>query len=569
MRTAIYCRVSTDDQEKEGTSLQTQNEACLKYCQDKGYQVVRKFSETYSGLTLDRPKLTELRDMVRANDLDIIVVYCLDRLSRDPGHGARLFQELEEHHVTLEAVTEVIENTDMGKLISYIRGFASKLEADKILERTTRGKQARVKEGKLPQGTGIGIYGYNWDKTTGKRLINEYETKIVQKIFTMALTGVSFNKIAIELNKQGIRTKSGSSWYPLTVRRIVNNPTYTGKTYYGMTKRVSKTKVVTLPQENWTLLPDVTPPIITEEMFKRTQETIANIKQSRPIKKNSPYLLTGFTKCPKCGSPIGGTTMSGKYRYYKCRGSNPTPTRGKICDAGYIKADRLDSEVWKKVVEMASCPMTILLRQYEYKFYDQFDPIVSYDKQIEALRKKLKTYSFKEKNLYNLLQHDSVTKEYVLESVDNLKRERLNDEKLLDGLLFSRKQAKQSERFDVKLTEISDSLLKDLQSINVDDSFSNHFKDKRSFLEHIHLELTADRDSFRFCFRLGSIYLNSSDENKFSEISSLIKDFEKSHPETNSQDLANLEYLLPEDSPLSKILNPIKQDLVTTEQTSG
>jgi site-specific DNA recombinase len=457
----------------------------------------------------------------------------------------------------------------MGKLISYIRGFASKVEADKIRERTMRGKQARVKEGKLPQGTGIGIYGYQWNKTTGKRTIIEYEEKIVQKIFTMALSGVSFNKIAIELNKQAIRTKSGGLWYPLTIRRIVSNPTYTGKTYFGMTKRVGKSKVIAQPKENWTLLPDITPPIITEGTHKCTQDIIANKKQSRPIKINSPYLLTGFTRCPKCGSPVGGTALNGKYRYYKCRGANPTATRAKICNAGYIKADRLESEVWKKVVEMASNPMTILLRQYEHKYYEQFDPIVSYDKQIEALRKKLKTYSFKEKNLYNLLQHDSVTKEYVLESVDNLKRERLNDEKLLDGLLFSRKQAKQSERFDVKLTEISDSLLKDLQAIDVDNGLGDHFKDKRSFLEHIHLELTADRDSFRFCFRLGSIYLNSSDENKFSEISSLVKDFEKSHPETNSQDLANLEYLLPEDSPLSKILNPIKQDLVTTEQTWG
>ncbi|MDO8567156.1 MAG: recombinase family protein [Dehalococcoidales bacterium] len=73
--------ICAPDQEKEGTSLQTQLEACLKYCQEKDYQVARRFSETYSGLTLDRPKLAELRDIVRANDIDVIVVYCLDRLN--------------------------------------------------------------------------------------------------------------------------------------------------------------------------------------------------------------------------------------------------------------------------------------------------------------------------------------------------------------------------------------------------------------------------------------------------------------------------------------------------------
>lgn len=203
MRTAIYCRVSTDDQEKEGTSLQTQLEACQTYCRDKGYEIVRQFSETFSGLTLERPKLNELRDLIRSNDLDLVIVYCLDRISRDPTHGVILTQEFEKYNVTLEAVTETVESTDLGKLISYIRGFASKLEAEKIRERTMRGKMARLKEGKMPHGTGIGIYGYEWGTDTKRRNILEHEAKGVQQIYSMILRGYSFNKIAIELNKAG------------------------------------------------------------------------------------------------------------------------------------------------------------------------------------------------------------------------------------------------------------------------------------------------------------------------------------------------------------------------------
>lgn len=149
MRAVIYCRVSTEDQEREGTSLQTQLQACRNYCQDKGYDIACHFSEAYSGLSLERPKLDELRALARSGAVDVLVVYCLDRLSRDPTHGVIITQELEKHHVRLEAVIEDVDNSELGKLISYIRGFASKLEAEKIKERTARGRKEKARQGKI------------------------------------------------------------------------------------------------------------------------------------------------------------------------------------------------------------------------------------------------------------------------------------------------------------------------------------------------------------------------------------------------------------------------------------
>ena len=207
MKASIYCRVSTDDQQKEGSSLQTQVKACLKYCHDKGYQVARKFTETYSGLTLERPQLTQLRGLIRSNELDVIVVYCLDRLSRNATHGVILRDELDKHHIMLESVTEDIDKSPLGEAITYLRGTFAQIEAEKIRERTMRGKLARLNEGRLPQGTGIGIYGYDWDKVSGKRTIIEEEAKIVEKVFRMALKGVSINQIAIALNKKGIKVQ--------------------------------------------------------------------------------------------------------------------------------------------------------------------------------------------------------------------------------------------------------------------------------------------------------------------------------------------------------------------------
>ena len=147
MKAAIYCRVSTEGQEQDGTSLQTQLEACQQYCQLKGYEVVYQFSEAWSGLSLERQKLAELREVVRSESIDYVVVYSLDRFSRDPVHGVILMQELEKHSVALEAVTETVDNSEVGKLVFYIKGYAAKLDAERRRDATGRGKRALLKQG--------------------------------------------------------------------------------------------------------------------------------------------------------------------------------------------------------------------------------------------------------------------------------------------------------------------------------------------------------------------------------------------------------------------------------------
>ncbi len=582
MKAAIYCRVSTDDQDKEGTSLQTQLEACLKYCQEKGYHVAHKFTETYSGLTLERPQLTQLRDLVIANNLDVIVIYCLDRLSRNATHGVILRDELDKHHIMLESVTEDIDKSPLGEAITYLRGTFAQIEAEKIRERTMRGKLAHVKEGRLPQGTGIGIYGYNWDKATGKRTIVEDEARIVQKVFRMALKGVSINQIAIGLNKQGIKSKSGSLWHPLTIRRMVNNPAYIGKTYYGMSRRVGKTKVVAQPKESWTLLPDITPRIITEEMFKLTEEAITNAKLSRPVKPNAAYLLTSFIECPKCGSPIVGTTLNGKYRYYKCRGATPTVTRGKICNAGYIKADELESSVWRKVLEMLSSPLT-LLRALINENEDQSHRITqSLNKDIDKLRKNLNTYPRKERTLYDLLGSEAVTKDYVLDAVNKLKKQRLNDEGQLKSLLLSRKEAARANHLTLKLTQASSTRFRDLvheydwQSLlypypthDSQADLTEQLGRKRNLFACIKLKVLADPKGYEFNFTLDGTIISTTYSDELSSFEDELEDFEERHPDMSIKDLLDTNKLLQENTPFAEKVNRLKRNLVTIEQTSA
>lgn len=83
MKAAIYCWVSTEDQEREGTSLHGQLKACQDKAQELGYEIREKYtvSEIYSGLSLDRPKLAQLRQGVRAKEVDVVVAYTLDHHS--------------------------------------------------------------------------------------------------------------------------------------------------------------------------------------------------------------------------------------------------------------------------------------------------------------------------------------------------------------------------------------------------------------------------------------------------------------------------------------------------------
>lgn len=490
MRAVIYCRVSTDDQEKEGTSLKTQKEACLEYCRNKHYDVVKQFSETYSGLTLDRPKLKELRNLVYTNEIDVIVVYCLDRISRDPTHGVILTQEFEKNNVKLEAVTETVESTDLGKLINYIRGFASKLEAEKIRERTARGKKARIKEGRYPQGTGIGIYGYSWDKKNGKRIINEREAKIVFRIFLDIIGGKSIKKTASDLNDSFVPTKSGSLWQPPQIKRIIYNPAYIGITYFGKSKRISKTQVINLPENEWTTIPGVTPPIIREKMFNAAHEALQEAKEKRPIKPFASYPLTSFAFCPKCGSRLGGTMVKGKYRYYQCRGARPTITRSKFCDSGYINADKLESEIWHGLIEMISDENILAMSSYTNPNKQKDNLLEILDNDIKKLRLKLKSYPKRESNLIELLSQDAITKSILLEKINNLKNEKTKDEKLLKELLLSKTEAINSGKQQIILGELSKQIQK---ALNKPQKIKT-IEDKRKLFELLNLQVKASKD---------------------------------------------------------------------------
>src|SRR4051812_21322658 len=117
MRAAIYKRVSTDKQEADGTSLESQESRCREYATAKGWTIEAVLTDTKSGSVLQRPALEQVRDMIRARTVDVVLAYAMDRLSRKQSHVAILAYECDEHGVQLDFVTEDFERMAMGEFM--------------------------------------------------------------------------------------------------------------------------------------------------------------------------------------------------------------------------------------------------------------------------------------------------------------------------------------------------------------------------------------------------------------------------------------------------------------------
>jgi site-specific DNA recombinase len=290
----------------------------------------------------------------------VLVVYCLDRLSRDPTHGVILTEELEKYGVNLEAVIENVDNSDLGKLISYIRGFSSKLETEKIRERTIRGRMQRAKEGRQPGGRAL--YGY--DLVEGRHVANEEEAKVVQMVFRYLVNdGMTLRSIQKRLNGMGVLTRKGTAfWQRSVLHRLVREQAYTGEWHYNKTtQRPPKADINSLlekvkPKDKW--VPVSIPAIISRETFDAAQRQLARNAEfcNRNIRRQ--YLLSGLIRCGKCGYSYNARTLRDTI-YYTCN-SKLGHVNAVSCESHGVRGDIIEPVVWDCVKELLSQPKLII-----------------------------------------------------------------------------------------------------------------------------------------------------------------------------------------------------------------
>ena len=364
MLIAYYLRVSTMRQKEEGTSLDTQAAKCRRLKEADGYQgvPVDELREQASGADPDRPEFLKLRRMVADGVVAAVYANSPDRLTRDPVELIEFARLCEESGVKLRFVEGPSGTSNQDRLMQYLYGFVGQEERRLIVERTTRGKRAIAQSGRMPVGTGGGLFGYDYDKNTKRRTINEKEASIVRLMFYLSAFGLGILQICRKLNQAGITTRGGYWWSLRQAWKILTHTAYIGLDYYGRSRcrTVRGGKVIQTPQapEEWTTIRGYSPPIMEEALFYEVQRRMPEHLPRRPISQRN-YLLTGFIKCRTCGSGWVGDSRKNKLTIYRCMGRRSSKGKAAICDEPKLSADELESLVLGQLTAAITHPNVI------------------------------------------------------------------------------------------------------------------------------------------------------------------------------------------------------------------
>jgi site-specific DNA recombinase len=233
-----YLRVSTEDQAREGFSLDAQRARIRAYCSAKGYTLLRDFvDDGFSGRTTNRPAFRDLmrsvRDGVPADGgnerVDAVVVARFDRLNRNLYDFLATQREMQRHKVHFASVDETVDTRGpFGRFFVQVIAAFAELESGIIGERVRHGMRQKALQGGF---NGMSApFGY--DVRAGGLALIEEEAATVRRICAWRQRGRSFAWIAEALNRDGIPTKKGKAWTKRQLFRIVHNPLYRGSLHW-------------------------------------------------------------------------------------------------------------------------------------------------------------------------------------------------------------------------------------------------------------------------------------------------------------------------------------------------
>ena len=359
----IYIRVSTFDQAREGFSLGEQEERLKEFCKFKRYNIYKVYQDAGISAKNDkRPAYQEMIEDVKKGNINVIVALKLDRLTRSVYDIEKLMKFVNDYECDIDCMAdESNTTTSNGRMVMRIMTSVSQNEIEKCSERTKFGMVGAIKNGHIPNRTGLGF------KRENKKLVPDPLTKdIIVRIFDLYLEGKSHQAIANIYNKEKVLGKT--NWYDSTIQKILSNELYKGDYVNG-----KRTKHPTYYE-------NVIEPIVSKEKWESCQ--YQKLRNARHYERTATYLFTNKLKCSKCSNFLGGhattKTNGKKYYYYKCN----------TCKTYFNEID-IEKELKAFMLELAK--QDDLINNYYTPFIKSKleDKTEDYKKEIKELDKQL------------------------------------------------------------------------------------------------------------------------------------------------------------------------------------
>lgn len=337
----LYLRVSTEDQVREGFSLEEQRERLQAFCKFKGYEIYDYYED--AGISAKkgnhRPAFEKLKQDALDGKINAVVALKLDRLSRSIYDWENIMSFCTENEIDIICANDDINTTSAnGKMVTRLLMTVSQNEIERTSERTKIGLAGAIKNGHIPHRACLGY------KHENKKLVIDYSTKdIIVRIFDLYHNGYSYQRISNLFNEEEVLGKT--NWRDSTIVNILQNEIYKGDFVHG-----KRTK-------HPTYYKDVIEPIISKELWEECQ--VQKKKNSRSYIRNLTYLFLQKLKCPQCNRIMGGKATKKKngnvYYYYYCTDCKCNIKEETI--ENYIKSFIDDIVEYDSVVNQFFLPM--------------------------------------------------------------------------------------------------------------------------------------------------------------------------------------------------------------------
>ncbi len=364
LRAAYYGRVSTDKQEREGTSLETQEASCLAEIQRRGWELTDSYVDAgVSGAKASRPELDRLIADCKAGEIQAVIIASLDRLGRSANNLTTLWDQWDRLGVTVVYLKESIDTaTPVGRLTRTMLGGWAEMERDIIQERTHGGRIAIAKEGYWPGGPAP--YGFRIEKqvdgTKHSRLaIDEDEAAMFRFAVKELLSGRTIWQTAEAMNELGYRPRTSPRWTYHHLRRTLRDSQPSGLWTFG--RKVGWGRADSEGQ----FPPVAIPALITPEEHAEMKAIV-----SRNCGKASEligfFLLSKGLLVSECNRNMQGKSRKDRGTFaYRCPGSYTVAGRER-CGCPAIPGAWLDERVWSEVKRLLSDPEHLVALADDY-----------------------------------------------------------------------------------------------------------------------------------------------------------------------------------------------------------